>query len=115
MKINVRIDPPESVNVKRTESDRSCGDCSGDGKDVLDRALAKKERDSEEAGLVKSWRLFQGLLGDLRRKSRWDTLSLGHLQGGWTKLAFFDFQAAFYQYFTNNSKKSHKEILLGTM
>ena len=58
--------------MKRTESDRSCdGDCSGDGKDVLDRALARKERDSEEAGLVKSWRPFQGLLGDLRRKSRW--------------------------------------------
>ena len=37
----------------------------------LDRALSKKERDSEDAGLVKSWRPFQGLLGDLRRKSRW--------------------------------------------
>ena len=73
---NFRIDPPESVNVKRTESDRSCGgDCSGDGKDVLQRALARKERDSEEAGLVKSWRPFQGLLGDLWRKSRWGTLT----------------------------------------
>ena len=68
---DLRIDPPENVNVKRTDSDRSCSDCGGDGKDVLDRALSKKERDSEDAGLVKSWRPFQGLLGDLGRKSRW--------------------------------------------
>ena len=68
---DIRIDPPENVNVKRTDSDRSCSDCSGDGKDVLDRALSKKERESEDAGLFKSWRPFEGLLGDLKRKRGW--------------------------------------------
>ena len=73
--INCRIDPPECVNAKRTaEGDGSSGsggghDC-GDGDAMSRAAVRRKERDCEDAGLVKSWRPFSGLAGDLLRKKR---------------------------------------------
>ncbi len=90
---NIRIDPPEKLPEKKVSRQDSPDGNGNDDDEGVSEALERKERDCAEAGLVRSCWPFEGLVGDVRRKSRW---YLSDLRDGFNLQCL---AAVFFMYF----------------